>query len=74
MSISTDSTPLEDPKNPESCTVFKLYSLMANADKIDLLKNKYSKVRTCPSFTSRSGVKYFKDIKTKPDIDLKQIA
>ena len=24
MSISTDSTPLEDPKNPESCTVFKL--------------------------------------------------
>ena len=41
MSISTDSTPLEDPKNPESCTVFKLYSLMANADKIDLLKNKY---------------------------------
>ena len=41
MSISTDSTPLKDPKNPESCTVFKLYSLIANTDKIDLLKNRY---------------------------------
>jgi tryptophanyl-tRNA synthetase len=41
MSISTDSTPIEDPKKPESCTVFKLYSLLANPDKTDLLKNKY---------------------------------
>lgn len=30
MSIKTDSTPLEEPKNPDSCTVFKLYSLLAN--------------------------------------------
>jgi len=41
MSISTDSTPIDDPKKPENCTVFKLYSLLANPDKTDLLKNKY---------------------------------
>jgi tryptophanyl-tRNA synthetase len=41
MSISTDSTPIDDPKKPENCTVFKLYSLLASPDKTDLLKNKY---------------------------------
>ena len=41
MSISTDSTPVDDPKKPENCTVFKLYSLLASPDKTDLLKNKY---------------------------------
>ena len=30
MSIKTDSTPLEDPKDPSTCTVFQLYSLFAN--------------------------------------------
>ena len=30
MGIKTDSTPLEDPKDPDTCTVFALYSLLAN--------------------------------------------
>jgi tryptophanyl-tRNA synthetase len=30
MSIKTDSKPLEEPKNPDTCTVFKLYSLIAD--------------------------------------------
>ena len=30
MGIKTDSTPLEDPQNPEKCNVFALYSLLAN--------------------------------------------
>lgn len=30
MSIVTDSTPLEEPKNPDTCHVFGLYSLLAN--------------------------------------------
>ena len=29
MGISTDSTPLEEPKDPESCTVFSLYRMVA---------------------------------------------
>ena len=41
MSISTDSIPLNDPKNPDKCNVFKLYSLLANPREIKLLKTKY---------------------------------
>ena len=29
MAIKTDSTPVEDPKDPDTCTIFALYSLMA---------------------------------------------
>lgn len=41
MSIKTDSTPLEDPKDPESDVTFKLYSLVATAEEIELLRNRY---------------------------------
>ncbi len=39
--IVTDSTPLEEPKNPDTCTVFKLYSLIADASQTVELRNKY---------------------------------
>ena len=32
MSIQTDSTPLEAPKNPDNCNVFSLYKLLASQD------------------------------------------
>ena len=32
MSIVTDSTPLEEPKNPNTCNVFALYKLFATAE------------------------------------------
>jgi len=41
MSIVTDSTPLEEPKDPDTCTVFKLYSLLANPDQIQSMRNNY---------------------------------
>jgi tryptophanyl-tRNA synthetase len=41
MSIVTDSTPLEEPKNPDTCNVFKLYSLLAQPEAIEGLKQKY---------------------------------
>jgi len=41
MGIKTDSTPLEEPKNPDACTVFKLYSLIANAEQTQSLREKY---------------------------------
>ena len=41
MSIVSDSTPLEEPKNPDTCNVFKLYSLVANADQTAALRSKY---------------------------------
>ena len=40
-SIITDSTPLEEPKNPDTCNVFKLYSLVADADQTATLRSKY---------------------------------
>ncbi len=34
MSIVTDSTPLEDPKDPETCTVYNIYKLVATPEKV----------------------------------------
>jgi len=41
MGIATDSTPMEDPKDPESCNVFSLYKMIASAEEIEALKNNY---------------------------------
>lgn len=41
MSIATDSTPLEAPKDPETCNVFALYKLLATAAQIDEMRTKY---------------------------------
>lgn len=41
MSIETDSTPLEEPKNPETCNVFTIYSLLASEEKTEELREKY---------------------------------
>jgi len=41
MSIATDSTPLEAPKNPDTCTVFSLYSLIANESEIATMRANY---------------------------------
>ncbi|MGE0566911.1 MAG: tryptophan--tRNA ligase [Bacteroidia bacterium] len=43
MSIVTDSTPLEEPKNPETCNVFKLYQLLGNTEQINQLRDNYIK-------------------------------
>lgn len=40
MKIATDSTPLEDPKDPEACRVFALYKLFANeAEQAEMREN-----------------------------------
>lgn len=41
MKIVTDSTPLEEPKNPDTCNVFALYKLLASATQIEEMKNNY---------------------------------
>ncbi len=41
MKIVTDSTPLEEPKNPDTCNVFKLYSLLATSEQTEALRKKY---------------------------------
>jgi tryptophanyl-tRNA synthetase len=41
MSIETDSTALEDPKNPDTCNVFALYKLFAAADETMEMRQNY---------------------------------
>lgn len=39
--IVTDSTPLEEPKNPDTCNVYALYRLLATPDQQTQMRNKY---------------------------------
>jgi tryptophanyl-tRNA synthetase len=41
MGIETDSTPLEDPKNPDTCNAFVIYSLLATKEQIDAMRANY---------------------------------
>lgn len=43
MSIVTDATPLEAPKNPDTCNVFALYKLLADAESIKAMRENYEK-------------------------------
>ncbi|MDF9301929.1 tryptophan--tRNA ligase [Tritonibacter mobilis] len=42
MSIATDSIPLEEPKNPDTCNVFALYQLIANTAEIETMRKNYT--------------------------------
>lgn len=44
MSIETDSTPLEDPKDTESCKIFAIYKLIANEEQLAAMIEKYKNV------------------------------
>jgi tryptophanyl-tRNA synthetase len=41
MSIVTDSLSVEDKKNPDTCNVFALYSLVADSDDVAKMRNLY---------------------------------
>lgn len=41
MSIVTDSTPLEEPKDPDTCHVFSLYRLLASEAQVLEMRKKY---------------------------------
>ena len=41
MAIVTDSISLEEPKDPDTCTVFELYSLLADQEQIASMRTKY---------------------------------
>lgn len=40
-SIKTDSTPMEEPKNPDSDNVFAIYKLLGSSDQNELMRKKY---------------------------------
>ncbi len=41
MGIKTDSTPLEEPKDPDTCNCFAIYELLASEDEIKAMRNNY---------------------------------
>ncbi len=41
MGIETDSTPMEEPKNPDSCNVFNIYKLVGSESEITQMRNNY---------------------------------
>ena len=41
MSIKTDSTPVEAPKDPDACSVFDLFKLFANEQEVEELSGRY---------------------------------
>jgi tryptophanyl-tRNA synthetase len=43
MKIVTDSTPVEDPKDPDSCNLFSVYRLLAADDMLSDMKDRYLK-------------------------------
>lgn len=43
MSINTDSTPLEEPKDWKTCNCFAIYSLLASPSEIETMKENYEK-------------------------------
>ena len=42
MSIESDSTPLEDPKNPDTCNIFSIYKLLADENQIKKMISNYA--------------------------------
>ncbi len=43
MAIPTDDTPLEAPKNPDTCNVFRLIQFFAHTDRVADIRQKYLK-------------------------------
>jgi tryptophanyl-tRNA synthetase len=41
MKIETDSLPMEEPKDPETCNVFALYKLLGTNEQIEQLASQY---------------------------------
>ncbi len=41
MGINTDSTPLEDSKNPDTCNCFALYKLLASDEEVSTMRANY---------------------------------
>ena len=41
MGIQTDSTPLEEPKDPDTCHVFALYKLLGNEEQVKEMRANY---------------------------------
>lgn len=71
MSIETDSTPLEEPKNPDTCNVFTIYKLLATPEQLVQMRAKYEAGNYGYGHAKQELfeliVDKFKDVRTKYD-------
>ena len=69
MSVKTDSTPLEDPKDPTSCPVFDLYKLFASVEQQTELAGRYTAggmgYGDAKQAVYESAMEYFADARAK---------
>jgi tryptophanyl-tRNA synthetase len=65
--IETDSKPAEAPKNPDSCTVFQLYALMASPEEQRSLAERYRagglEYRAAKQLLEEKIGEYFRDLR-----------
>ena len=62
MSIVTDSTPVEAPKDPAESTIFKLYSLVASKNEIAEMREQFRKAAPATAISRSSCSKNFGNI------------
>jgi tryptophanyl-tRNA synthetase len=71
MRIVTDSTPVEEPKDPDKCNVFALLKLVASADELAEWENKYRNGGTgyaeAKKRLAELIIEYFKPYRQKRD-------
>lgn len=69
MGIVTDSTPLESPKDPETCNVLKIYKLFAEKNELAEIHGKYHKggcgYGESKKLLLQKILEYFKDARLK---------
>lgn len=67
--IKTDSTSVEDKKNPQNCTIFNIYKLFASSSDVESLKEKYLQGGMgwgeAKDILADELISYFKDYKEK---------
>ena len=59
MGIKTDSTPMEEPKDPDNDNVFALYKLLASPEQIEEMRSNYLGVTMAMVMLNRLYLNYF---------------
>ena len=68
MAIQTDSTPVEEPKNPDTCNLYNIFKLFAPADRLAEVRKLYVEGGAAYGYIKQELVElidnYFKDART----------
>ena len=69
MAIQTDSTPVEEPKNPDTCNLYNIFKLFAPADRLTEVRKLYVKGGAAYGYIKQELVElignYFKEARTR---------